>query len=311
MLLPSPVDLTTLARVKSYTSATGQIIGATTGFDDDNIQLMITAVSRMIMRRTGNYSGPWQVALQSPWVQPVVATDNYSGSGSQEIYTRIWPIQSVQSLSINNVQVPASAGFGTYGYSISDDGKRVVLLGGTSSRGYTSQYFLVRGNNWPSFLRSALNIVLAYTAGMPALIVTNELQTIPATAPYTIAVDVQPWLSDGGVRYFVGGAVLTPVLVAPAAGQYYIQSPGVYLFNAADEGKQVQISYTATGCPEDLAWAACATVAYNYRKKGRQGLKSEQLMGAGGGMNVYSDLEIPPEAMGTVLDYKRVDTYPL
>jgi hypothetical protein len=40
-------------------------------------------------------------------------------------------------------------------------------------------------------------------------------------------------------------------------------------------------------------------------------LKTEQLMGAGGGQTTYTDLEIPTEALGTVLDYKRDDVYPL
>jgi len=130
--------LVTLASAKSYLSSDGTVNTSATS-DDDNIQRIITGISRMFLRRTGNYSGAWQSTLQSPFVQPVSVTEVRDGNDAQELYTRMFPIQSVQSLVINNVQVPLSIGFGSYGYQVSDDGKRIVLMGGTSSRGYTSQ----------------------------------------------------------------------------------------------------------------------------------------------------------------------------
>lgn len=314
MLSPSPVDLTTLYAVKQYQSGDGTVNPVATT-DDDTIQRIITWVSRMFMRRTGNYSGPWQLAQQNPWVQPVVLTDVYSGRGTQEFYSRVWPIQSVQGLTINNVAVPGSAGYNSYGYQVSDDGRRVVLMGGSSTTGFFTPSFIVRGNlrgsRWPQFARGTRNIVLQYTAGVAALTVPAELQAIPATGPYTVAVSVQPWLKDGGVAYFEGGAPFTQVFIAPAVGQYYVQAPGLYLFNAADAGAQVQITYIASGCPQDLVLAAIATASYNYRKHARQGLKSETLSGSGGGTISYTDLEIPPEALRTLLDYRRDDVYPL
>jgi len=69
--------------------------------DDDNIQRIITGISRMFLRRTGNYSGAWQSTLQSPFVQPVSVTEVRDGNDAQELYTRMFPIQSVQSLVIN------------------------------------------------------------------------------------------------------------------------------------------------------------------------------------------------------------------
>lgn len=302
MLLPSPVDLCTLYQAKSYVSADGTVVP---GPDDDTIQRMISQVSRLFLNRTGNCTGPWQQARQSPFVQPVVATDTYDGNGTQEMYTRMFPIQSVQNLTISNVGVPASTGYSVYGYKVRDNGKSIVLMGGTNSRGYVGQ-FRVSAGGWPRFIPGVQNVVLAYTAGFPLNQVTNELQTIPAEGPFIITVDELPWIEDTGVLYFSDGTSLAAVTVAPAEGQYYVQSPGVYLFNAADAGLQVQISYAATGCPSDMAQAAIATVGYNYRKHTRQGMRSQQLAGAtGGGMSTYSDLEIPTEALGTLMDYKR------
>jgi hypothetical protein len=304
MLSPSPVDLVTLASAKSYLSSDGTVNTSATS-DDDNIQRIITGISRMFLRRTGNYSGAWQSTLQSPFVQPVSVTEVRDGNDAQELYTRMFPIQSVQSLVINNVQVPLSIGFGSYGYQVSDDGKRIVLMGGTSSRGYTSQYYLIRGNSWPRFLRGRQNVVVQYTAGFPMQQVDNELQQVPASGPYVVQVD-EPWIVDLGVQYFVGGAPLQQVQVSPAPGQYFVQGGGDYLFNAADANAQVQISYgTDIGCPEDLRWAALTTVAYNYKKHDRLGLKSESLSGPGGGTTSYSDLEVPVEALGTLRDYRR------
>ena len=55
MLSPSPVDLVTLASAKSYLSSDGTVNTSATS-DDDNIQRIITGISRMFLRVCSPYS---------------------------------------------------------------------------------------------------------------------------------------------------------------------------------------------------------------------------------------------------------------
>lgn len=85
--------------------------------------------------------------------------------------------------------------------------------------------------------------------------VSNEIQTIPSVAPYTIAVsNAVSWSSDLGVIYNSNSVALSPVTGDPTVGQYTItplNGPlGTYLFSAADAGKVVKISYVTTVAAE-------------------------------------------------------------
>ena len=75
----------------------------------------------------------------------------------------------------------------------------------------------------------------------------DESTSIPETpGPYTITVShATNFLTDFGVREAASGAQFTRVASGPAAGQYSVStSTGVYTFAAADQGKNVLISYT-------------------------------------------------------------------
>lgn len=74
----------------------------------------------------------------------------------------------------------------------------------------------------------------------------QEVWTIPASTPYTVTVaNSTTWTQTLGVYDYTTGNLLTRVTGTPTTGQYS-ESAGVYTFAAADEGKQVKISYKYT-----------------------------------------------------------------
>lgn len=87
-------------------------------------------------------------------------------------------------------------------------------------------------------------------------------------APYTVVIQNDTTtLSDQGVKLFSDGTVFNKVTIAPQPGEYYLVAPGVYLFNAANAGNEVAISYTAAGTPADIVQAIFQMVALNYLRR--------------------------------------------
>lgn len=94
--------------------------------------------------------------------------------------------------------------------------------------------------------------------------ITGEVHIIPENSPYTIRLNEVPQKTDPStlrVEYQDGGA-LTEVSAQPAAGQYWPDylttahdiedwNTGTLLFNAADAGKTVVISYNGIGTLAD------------------------------------------------------------
>jgi hypothetical protein len=108
------------------------------------------------------------------------------------------------------------------------------------------------------------------------------LNTGIAAAPYTVTIQAEvAVLSDQGVSFFIGGTALTQVLVAPAAGQYFLIAPGKYLFNAADMGKQVLVNYTLAGTPQDIVLAVIQLVSLNYKRRDWIGQRSVAMKDVG------------------------------
>jgi hypothetical protein len=122
-------------------------------------------------------------------------------------------------------------------------------------------------------------------------------------SPYSLVVNVLPWLADGGVTFFIGGAALTPVNVAPITGQYFLQGNGSYLFAAADAGKQVQISYSAAGTPFDIKETILRWVNLIYKRRGWEGIRS--LMQKDAGSTVYTSFEVDPSFEKCFSHYRR------
>lgn len=91
--------------------------------------------------------------------------------------------------------------------------------------------------------------------------ITGEEHTIPANSPYTVRLDEVPYKSDPStlrVAFKDSGAQLTEVAAQPAAGQYWPDylttahgiegwNTGTLLFNAADAGKTITVSYQGMG----------------------------------------------------------------
>ena len=89
--------------------------------------------------------------------------------------------------------------------------------------------------------------------------ITGEEHTIPSNSPYTIRLDEVPYKADPStlkVTYRDTGAQLTEVAAQPATGQYWPDyltttvegwNTGTLLFNAADAGKTVLVSYQGMG----------------------------------------------------------------
>lgn len=75
---------------------------------------------------------------------------------------------------------------------------------------------------------------------------TTVQEGVPGAGPYTVTPAVPSagvWNSDLGLTYVTTGEPLTYVTAAPAAGQYQVAA-GVYTFAAADEGKQINFSFS-------------------------------------------------------------------
>lgn len=89
--------------------------------------------------------------------------------------------------------------------------------------------------------------------------ITGEEHTVPQNSPYTIRLNEVPYKADPStlkVTYKDSGAQLTEVAAQPEAGQYWPDysttavkewNTGTLLFNAADAGKTVLVSYQGMG----------------------------------------------------------------
>ena len=90
------------------------------------------------------------------------------------------------------------------------------------------------------------------TVGMQ-IIVDQEIQTIPASAPFTIVVTAGTnWAQDNGVSYNSGtasGQIMLSNTTAASKGYYSATSngtSGTYTFNSQDNNTAVAISYSYT-----------------------------------------------------------------
>lgn len=89
--------------------------------------------------------------------------------------------------------------------------------------------------------------------------ITGEEHTVPQNSPYTIRLNEVPYKADPStlkVTYKDSSAQLTEVAAQPEAGQYWPDylttavkewNTGTLLFNAADAGKTVLVSYQGMG----------------------------------------------------------------
>jgi hypothetical protein len=236
-------------------------------------------------------------------------TRTFDGLGGMQILLPDYPVTNVISVQVGQAVVP----------------QRVIPANGqpqppNTSVGYGYSFVPWSGNlpGEPAMLdfvngvfwNGAQNITIQYVAGY---LIANEAATVPTSAPYQVQVEMPLgiWCRDNGVTY-ANGAAMTPVLVAPAQGQYIPPtdaSYGVYTFSSADSGASVLISYSFV--PADLEEACCQQVAERLSYRDRIGVISKALGGQetvrfmrGGGGSKPSVLS--PEVEGLIQPYMSV-----
>jgi hypothetical protein len=246
-----PGDLTTLANVKAWRDPP---VAANT--DDAILQGMITAASTAIL----NY------------LQRVLVAKNYSevrnGQGTQGMMLRQFPIISVASVMVGQVNVPAPQNPDMCGF-VFDAEKGMLYL-----RGY-------------AFCAGFQNISVNYTAGF---LVQSELQTPGASLQVSCGSLAQLWAANYRV-VDANGNTLTTTTGSPSAGFYAPPTgpDGFYLF-ATGVAAPVAISYSFT--PRDIERAAIVMVILEYNRRSRIGVNSKGL--AGEQMNFYTQKAMTP-----------------
>ena len=177
----NPIDLTTVAAVKSWLSANGT--ASTQATDDANIQICITAASAYSLFKLGLQDGDITEDTTSPLVEPTTYSETYNGNGKNQLFLKKRPIQSVTSLQIGNVVIPACpngpAGVNTAGYLIADDKKSLYIRNG--AYGFTSVASFPGFGRW-CFARGLQNVFVTYSAGFSSTPPDIELEVIVQVA---------------------------------------------------------------------------------------------------------------------------------
>jgi hypothetical protein len=225
-------------------------------------------------------------------------TDTVDGQGNRNQFLENWPIIAVNSVYIGNQLIAAATPAGPtdtgnlLGYRFEDwDGippgspAQVELLG----------YIFPRGH---------LNIAINYDAGYG---IQGEAHTIAAAL--TVNQIYGTWSVDYGVIKVSTGLPMTYVVSqSPAAGQYSISTDpsstaGTYLFNSADVGTAVKISYSYI--PSTLEQACLDMVNDVFQRRSRPGVKSHNLATMESG-TFESNYGIPPWAVADLQPYKSI-----
>jgi len=277
-------DLTTLAKVKSYLAIDPYDASA-----DAVLSTLISTQSRLFRSKARR-----DILYQK-------YTETRDGTGQPGIEPWQYPVQSVVSVLIDNVTIPAEpttvAGDAPqYGWVLSRDRIEIVRYP-DSLTGFVPDYGgFGYGSSPYRFSRGSGNVVLTYWAGY---FVSGEAGTIPGS-PYQVQAQ-DNFYSDSGVTFASGGAALTKVTSAPTASQYSVSATGLYTFAAADTGKGVLLSYAVV--PADIEQAVTDMVAWVYARRTREATRSKS--GIGGESIVYQTDAIPPSAQAVIDLYER------
>lgn len=208
-----------------------------------------------------------------------------------------------------SVQVSYSAGFQSQ--RIVGD-LQTIVKGWTASTNYAANTTVSDG----TYLQLAQNSGTSGTLAPPwSPLVGN--QTIDGTGssqitwintgmlagPNTVTIQSEvAILNDNGVAYFSTGNPLVQTQSAPAQGQYFLISPGVYLFNPADAGQLVLMSYTLAGTPADIQLAVIQLVSLNYKRRDWIGLRSVAMKDVG---STSYTLQMDPSIKDVISLYTR------
>lgn len=158
---PSPLDLTTVADVKTYLSITAST-------DDGLIQGLITSWGYDFLLRTGlgDQSGDF---AQSPFTAVCNFDEFYDGTGTYRLFLHNRPIVNVTAVLIDGISLAPSPGFAVQGYVI--DGTRKSISVRPGLLGWGNQLW----NSWQAgayhafgrlgFARGIQNVEVQYSAG--------------------------------------------------------------------------------------------------------------------------------------------------
>lgn len=297
--MTSPLDTTTVQKVINWLNPSTAYSAA----EQQNIQDVVSAWGAELLWMCGRANQDGLVPTASPFNELVAFNEVYDGNGSSRIFLRNWPINSVSSLQIQTNVIQQSLSVTQSGFVIDASGKSLSLRGGSGKgTNFTTFYpYGTGGGYW--FNKGIQNVLVSYLAGFLARAINNELDTIPGSpGPYQVSVQVPQWMSDAGISYALGGS-LTPSSGPPSAGQYLVLGNGSYLFNVADAGKSILISYTVAGTPYDLQQMSTHVCALTYKQRNAIGQKS-QAMAQGAGTVSY-DWSIDEKDYAVILNYKR------
>jgi hypothetical protein len=165
---PNAIDLTTLNAVKQWSGsvdASGNPQASSAW--DQVIQDAITAFSLFMLRRTGRGPQDGSVPPTSSLNSVVTVTETYDGSGTNRQFLRLWPIQSVISLTVGAIAVPSSPSPGSPGYVIDGSKKSLAIVCGGGGYGGPATFADLRGGRRGrgGFWEGIQNVVVNYTAG--------------------------------------------------------------------------------------------------------------------------------------------------
>jgi len=219
-------------------------------------------------------------------------SDSYDGVNNTRFVLKMFPIISVSSVYIDGKLIPQAPAQPQYGA-----GWRLELFNGVPPG--KPQILDLYGYR---FYKGYQNVYITYNAGYS---IQAEKQTIPLTAPYSLVVHqiYGGWAQDDGV-VSTDGVVFNYSANLPNQGEYTIDvSTGTYLFNSADAGTQLLISYSYV--PADIEQACIELVRERYAYSKRMGQKSKSL---GGAETATYDLSSMSEYVKMLLrPYKRTN----
>lgn len=271
-------DLTTVDNFKSWYNFQGNAA-------DERL------IAQLIARRSDDI----RAYLDRPTLLKHTFTEYRNGTGGSAIMLRQWPVIAVNTLTVDGVTIspgtpPAS------GYTVDvDDGfppgrQSVLRLNGACYGGAFGSGFN-KGNN---------NVVINYDAGY---FVKDEAQTVPSATPYkvTAAQNFGSWVKDEGVKDTNGTVYTYTTSATPSSGQYTVNN-GVYVFNSAQAGVSMLISYDYV--PNTIESACLEAVAERYSYRQHIGQKSHS---AGGQVTTsYDNKGLTDFVREMIQPYKRM-----
>jgi hypothetical protein len=261
-----------------------------------------TLPSAIISQLIGSMTALIYAKLNRARIFSQTFTRTFDGVGNMQLVLPDYPVTSVSTVQQGNALVPPSV--------LPSPGSSQPL--GTNP-GYGYRLITWNGNlpgenavlefKGGSFYVAPQNVKVTYQAGY---LVSQEPWTIPVGTPPEVTVLQQQgiWSRDNGVVYADTGVPLVPVAASPTVGQYIPPpdaTPGLYVFNAADEDADVLVSYSFI--PASLEEACIQMVAERYTYRARVGDISKSL---GGQETMRFRLGIPQEVMAMIQDYVSV-----